>query len=320
MHKLSSFALLSLLAPLPAFAEVPQVVTDLPAVQSLAAQVMGDLGSPAVLLEQGGNAHTYQLKPSQLRALEGADLVFWVGPEMTPWLDRALDATAPKGVQIALLADPGTHRQDFPAGAHDDDDDDHAAETEAGDHDDHEGEGEEHHHHSGLDPHAWLDPANAEHWLGVIAEALAKQDPEHAETYRANATAAAASIADLDAKLTAELAPVKDRRFVVFHAAYGYFVDHYGLMAPEALALGDATDPGAAHIAELRAELKSDKIVCAFPEAQHDPKQLTLLLDGTGVKLGGALDPSGSALPYGPGLYAALMQGLADTLTGCLAK
>ena len=310
MRKLSSFALLSLLAPLPALAEVPQVVTDLPAVQSLAAQVMGDLGSPAVLLEQGGNAHSYQLKPSQLRALEGADLVVWVGPEMTPWLDRALDATAPKGVQIALLADPGTHRQDFAASAHDDDEDAHDA--AAG--------GEDHHDHSGTDPHAWLDPANAEHWLDVIAGALATQDPEHAATYRANATTARAAIADLDAKLTAELAPVKDRRFVVFHAAYGYFIDHYGLMPPEALALGDATDPGAAHIAELRAELQSDKVVCAFPEAQHDPKQLTLLLDGTGVKLGGALDPSGSALPYGPGLYATLMQGLADTLTGCLGQ
>lgn len=319
MHKLSSFALLSLLAPLPAFAEVPQVVTDLPAVQSLTAQVMGDLGSPVVLLEQGGNAHSYQLKPSQLRALEGADLVVWVGPEMTPWLDRALDATAPKGVQIALLADPGTHRQDFPAGAHDDDEDAHDAAGEAAGAD-HDHAGEAHHDHSGTDPHAWLDPANAEHWLDVIAGALATQDPEHAETYRANATAARASIAALDAKLTAELAPVKDRRFVVFHAAYGYFVDHYGLIAPEALALGDATDPGAAHIAELRAELQSDKVVCAFPEAQHDPKQLTLLLDGTGVKLGGALDPSGSALPYGPGLYAALMQGIADTLTGCLAE
>jgi len=310
----SLFLCLSLL-PAPALAEVPKVITDLPAIQSLAAQVMGDLGSPDVLLEQGANAHSYQLKPSQARALQQSDVVFWVGPEMTPWLDRALASTAPKGAQIALLAEPGTHLQDFPAGAHDDDED-HAAED--ADHA-HEGEGDEAaHDHSGTDPHAWLDPANAEHWLDVMAKTLAAQDPENAAVYSANAQAAQARIATLDAEIKAELAPVADKPFVVFHAAYGYFTGHFGLRAPEALALGDATDPGAAHLVALRDEMKSEGVVCAFPEAQHDPKPLVQLLDGTGVKLGAPLDPSGSALPYGPGLYEALMREIADTLSDCL--
>ena len=62
----------------PAMAAVPQVVTDIPAVGSLVAQVMGDLGAPEVLLDQGANAHNYQLRPSQARALQSADLVFWI--------------------------------------------------------------------------------------------------------------------------------------------------------------------------------------------------------------------------------------------------
>lgn len=300
--------LLCLLAlPGTAFAEVPKVMTDLPPVQSLVAQVMGDLGTPAILLEQGANAHSYQLKPSQARALQEADLVIWVGPEMTPWLGRAIEGVSLGGTQIELLEAPGTHTQNFAAPDHD-----------------HEHEGEDHadedrHHHEGLDPHAWLDPANAEAWLGVIAEALAKADPEHAATYAANAKSAQAGVQALDAKLQAQLAPVAARPFVVFHAAYGYFASHYGLAVAGAVAMGDATDPGAAHLAELRAELAADKVVCAFPEAQHDPRQIDLLLEGTSVKRGGALDPSGSSLPYGPGNYTALMQGLADTLTACLA-
>lgn len=308
------------LLPGTALAEVPKVVTDLPPVQSLVAQVMGDLGSPEILLEQGGNAHSYQLKPSQARALQQADLVVWIGPQMTPWLDRAISGVALKGSSVVLLEVPGTYHQDFAAG-HDDHDHegeeghDHGAEA---DHD-HAAEADaDGHMHEGLDPHAWLDPANAGVWLGAIAQALSSADPEHAATYAANAARAQEDIAALDAKLQAELAPVAGRPFVVFHAAYGYFAHHYGLQVAGAIAMGDATDPGAAHLAELRADLTADQVVCAFPEAQHDPRQVDILLEGTAVKRGGALDPSGSALPYGAGNYAALMQGLADTLSACL--
>lgn len=294
------------LLPGTALAEVPKVMTDIPPVQALVAQVMGDLGAPEILLAQGSDAHSYQLKPSQARALQEADLVVWVGPELTPWLDRAIAGAAPKGARLALLDAPGTHLQPFGAGdeAHEGEED-HAS--------------DDGHDHAGFDPHAWLNPGNAALWLSLIAAELAAADPEHGATYAANAEAAKAEIAALDTRLTATLAPVAQRPFVVMHDAYGYFAAHYGLQVAGAVAMGDAADPGAAHLAELRATLAADQVVCAFPEAQHDPRQIDQLLEGTTVKRGGALDPSGSALPYGPGNYAALMQGLADTLAACLA-
>ena len=91
----------------PAVAEVPQVVTDTPVVQSLVTTVMGDLSEPMLLLDRGADAHDFQLRPSQVRALAGADLVIWIGPEMTPWLNRALQ-TGHDGQVIPLLATPGT--------------------------------------------------------------------------------------------------------------------------------------------------------------------------------------------------------------------
>lgn len=320
MPRFPLFALPLLAVALPAHADVPKVVTDIPAVHALTAQVMGDLGRPEILLEQGGNAHNYQLKPSQARSLQEADLVIWIGPKMTPWLGRAIEGVALGGKEVGLLEAQGTHRQDFGAGAQAHDHDDHGH-TEAAP----EAHGPDHeaaplgHSHTGVDPHAWLDPANAGHWLGLIAAELAAADPANAETYARNATAAQAEVAALDARLATQLAPVADRPFVVFHDAYGYFAAHYGLTVAGSVALGDATDPGAGHLRELRAELAEKGVICAFPEAQHDPKQLDILLEGTTVKRGDVLDPSGSQLPYGPGLYARLITDLAEDLVACLA-
>lgn len=308
-------------------AEVPAVVTDIPAVQSLAAQVMGDLGAPAILLEQGGNAHSYQMKPSQARALQNADLIFWIGPEMTPWLDRAIEGVALSGKPVALLSAEGTFRRDFGDEAQGHEEDhaghDHGEEADEDEHEDHAPEGEaqeDDHDHTGTDPHAWLDPANAQVWLGVIAAELAAADPENAATYTTNAKAAAASIAALDSQSAATLAPVQARPFVVFHDAYGYFAGHYGLTIAGTISLGDAAAPGAERLTEIRHLLEDEAAVCIFPEAQHDPKQITALVEGTPVKLGAALDPSGSNLPFGPDLYPALLTTMAGTLADCLAE
>ena len=314
-----SFLTASALAGLatPAAAQVPRVITDIPPVQALVAQALGDLGQPVLLLDKGADAHSFQLRPSQAAALAEADLVVWIGPEMTPWLDRAVEGLATDVAQLRLLEAEGTHLRSFgedPAEDHDDHADeaghDHAAEPA-------EEDGHEHDHaHDGVDPHAWLDPANAQLWLGLIAAELARLDPANAATYQANAAQAQAEVAALDARLDAALAPVRDKPFAVFHDAYGYFADHYGLTIAGTVALGDAAPPGAAHLAELQASLGS--ALCIFPETQHDPKMVETLAADTGLRIGGALDPEGAGLEPGPQVYGAILSGMADTLIACL--
>lgn len=306
---------LALCFPALASAGVPKVATDIAPTQSLVALVMGDLGQPSILLSKGANAHSYQMRPSEARALDQADLVIWIGPEMTPWLDRAIAASGPARPQLALLHAEGTKTRSF---AGDGDEDEHEHE-EGHDH------GQDHEHTAGadgtiLDPHAWLNPGNAETWLTVIADRLGTLDPEHKATYAANAEAARARIAELDARLEARLKPVAGKPFVVYHDAYGYFADRYGLADAGSVSPGDATDPGAAHLSELRAELSAKQVVCAFPEAAHDPRPMQRLIEGTTTRLGGALDPAGTEMERGPDLYVRTLDSLGDTLLACLDR
>ena len=310
-----------LIATFPTFAsaDVPKVITDIPPIHALVSQVMGDLGTPVLLLEKGADEHDFQLRPSQMTDIVQADLVIWVGPELTPWLEQALGNAKPGYVSLALFDLEATIKlavvEDQGAAP------DHAAEEEADDpaakESEHQPETEEKHPHDGADPHVWLDPGNAMIWLDTIAVELAKADAQNTVIYQANATAAKARIAALDVELQALLAPVKDRPFVTFHDAYGYFVAHYGLTFAGSVAVGDASTPGAARLRALQGTMAGG-VVCAFPEVQHDPALLMQLLDGTAVRAGAAIDPVGSSLPAGPDAYDALMRTLATHLADCL--
>lgn len=323
------------LAATPAVAEVPSVVTDIPPVHALVAQVMGDLGQPDLLLTKGADEHDFQLKPSQAGAVADADLVVWIGPELTPWLDSAM-TTRPEGAAaLALLDADATERRAYGEAAkghnhaaeeahaeeghdHEAEGHDHAEEAHAHEGHDHEGHDHGGHAHDGTDPHAWLDPENGQAWLGLIAARLGELDPANAATYSANAAAAAADLAALDATITARLAAVKDKPVVTFHDAYGYFGAHYGLNFAGSVSLGDAASPGAARLSELRASMEAGEVLCIFPEVQHDPALVVQMAEGTGAKIGGALDPVGSSLEPGPGAYAALLTSIAETIVTCL--
>jgi zinc transport system substrate-binding protein len=302
-----------LAATSPALAEVPTVVTDIPPVHALVGQVLGDLGRAELLLAKGADEHDFQLRPSQARAVAGADLVVWIGPDLTPWLEGALETRPEAAATLGLLGAKETVRRLFGDGApdaHDEAATGPDAQDNGYDQAQSRGQGSE-------DPHAWLDPGNAQVWLGLIAAELARLDPANAATYAANAAAAAEELVRLDAELATVLAPVGDKPIVTFHDAFGYFAGHYGLTIAGSIAEGDAATPGAARLAELQILIVEGKVACVFPEVQQDPALAEQLVEGTSVRIGGALDPVGSSLEPGPGAYAALLTGIARTIADC---
>jgi zinc transport system substrate-binding protein len=342
------------LAPAAAWAEVPNVMTDFAPIHSLTAQVMGDLGSPDVLLPPGADPHDFALRPSDAAKLGEAELLFWTGPSLTPWLTDLIDTLAPNATQVALLDLPDWETlpirdiQQFvvPAAAEDDDahddhghddhgHDDHGHDDHGHDdhgHDDHgDKHGDDHahddhghshghsHDHGDFDPHAWLDPRVAQVWVAAIADQLGTVDPDNAATYAANAEAAIARLAALDAELAEQLAPLAGRAYILPHDGYQYFETRYGLTAAGAISGIDARTPGPAQIASLREQMAASDIVCVFSDAEIGDRWATVVTEGTGARTA-QIDGVGVDLEAGTELYEALLRRLADDFTACLGN
>ncbi len=305
-----------LLFVVPATAEVPKVVATIKPLHSLVAAVMGDLGTPSLIVQGAASPHTYSLRPSDAAALEAADIVFWTGHGLELFLEDSIATLAPNATIVELSEAPGLQLLPVREGG--------AFEPHEHEGEEHEHEGEEHegeaheHEHGELDMHFWLDPANASLMVSAIAEALSAADPENAATYAANAERERAALAALTASVDAQLAPVRDKPFIVFHDAYQYFEQRFGLSVAGTLTVVPDSAPGAQRVAELRDKVVNADAACVFAEPQFEPAIVETIIAGTPARAG-TLDPEGASLKEGPGLYAELLENLAAALLDCLS-
>ena len=310
-------AALTTLAATAAQAEVPKVVVSIKPIHSLVASVMRGVGEPTLLVRGGASPHSYTLKPSDAKELSAADLVVWVGPDLEGFLEKPLQANAPKATRLTLMDQKGmTLLQAREGGAWEPHDHGH----EGHGHKDHDHEGHDADHdadHDELNSHIWLDPANARVIVTATAEALAAKDPADAETYRTNADRTLQALDALDAELKATLAPLKEKPFVVFHDAYQYFEARYDLSAVGSITVSPDRRPSAKRLSAIRTKIAGLNAACVFAEPQFEPTLVRTVVEGTKAKTG-VLDPEGADLPEGEALYPTLMRNIATSLRGCL--
>ena len=201
-----------------------------------------------------------------------------------------------------------------------DDHDDHDHDKEHDDHDDHDDHGHDDHaghDHGEFDPHAWLSTDNARTWLNVIAAKLSSIDPANAGSYFSNASEAITELDALDKEVNEMLDPVRGGKFIVFHDAYQYFETVYDFPASGAISLGDASDPGAARIAEIANRIQSENIQCVLSEPQFNANMVDTVMAGTNAKTE-VIDPLGFGIEPGVSLYTKLIKGMASSLVNCL--
>lgn len=242
-----------------------------------------DLGVRA-LAGPGVDPHGFEPRPADAAALAGAGALIVNGLGFDGWAGRLAAAAQFSG--ITIVASAGV----TPIGAG-----------------------------RGVDPHAWLDVANARAYARTITDGLVRVRPDLATALRARAVAYDATLAALDAELRRQFAavPVARRVLVTAHDSFAYFGRAYGFRLVPLRAASGADD--AARIAAAIRTVRSVGAVAAFPERTLDPRGVARLREETGVRVGGALFTDALSEATGPAAsYIALMRTNARTITAAL--
>ncbi len=291
-------------------AEVPRVVADIAPVYSLVSMVMDGVGEPQLLIRQNMSPHHYSMRPSEAKALQEADLVVYVGRDMTPWLEPLFRTVATSPHVLDLSEVDGVLVLPYREGPVFEDHEGHDHEEEG--HDDHEG-----HDHEGNDPHMWLDPVNALVWLDAIASELRHIDPENAERYSANAKSAKDEIMHEIHHIEDHLKTVQGKSYLVFHDAYQYFENRFGITATGSISLSDASKPSSRRLRELKHLFEEQAISCVLSEPQFSSKLIDSVFGGYKPHIG-VVDPIGIGLKLGPTLYTTLLEGVTLGIADCV--
>lgn len=222
------------------------VVSILPQ-QYFVEKIGGDKVAVSVMVGAGAEAETYEPKPQQLKALSDADAYINVGIFFEDIWESRFQTTNPKMAIVNSAA--GIEKIEMVAHDHD-----HGAEHPEDE--------------QLLDPHTWLSPKRVAIHAENIYAALVKLDPSSETFYRQNLDNFLAEIAELDADITATLANLDSRTFLVFHPAWGYFAEDYDL---EQIAIEvEGQKPSAAELAELITVAKQEQSRVIFAQYQFN--------------------------------------------------
>ena len=238
-----------------------KVVASTTIIGDVVAQVGGDLINLTVLFPPGADPHTFEPRPKDIAAISDADIVIIHGLGLEETLKSALDANV-SGTLV--YAAEGVDVLEFAGEGHDDD-------------------------HENGDPHTWMDPNNVIIWTQNIAIALAKADPDNAQTYQANAEVYIAQLHELDSWIRAqvETIPAGQRQLVTDHLTFGYFAREYGFeqVGLVVAALSTNAAPSAKELADLVNTIKERHVPAIFVGNTVNPALSEQVANDTGARV-----------------------------------
>lgn len=290
------------------FSAQANVVASLKPVGFIAAAIADGVTPVDVLLPDGASEHDYALRPSDAKRLKNADLVVWVGPEMEAFMAKSA-AELPAIKNLAIVDINGVKPLLISGG---EDEDEHTAEkSEQPDADAH------HHHHGEFNMHLWMSPEIARKTAVAIHEKLLELMPQDKAKLDANLQQFEVTLADTDKRVNAQLAPVRNQGYFVFHDAYAYFEKHYGLSPTGHFTVNPEIQPGAQRLHQIRTQLVEQKAVCVFAEPQFRPAVIDAVARGTQVRKG-TLDPLGTDISLAKDSYVKFLSQLSSQYASCL--
>ena len=314
LKKAIIFVIAPLLLSFSAKADI-KVVTTIKPLHSLISSVMEGVGEPSLIIEGTSNPHTFVFKPSHAQMLEEADIVFWIGEDLEAFMEKPLDSLAGNATKISFMELSSIEKLKFREENIFDDHDDHGHDDHDGHEDEHEGHDDhDGHNHGEFDAHIWLDPSNAIKMVLEISHELSEIDPDNAAKYEQNENKTITSLNNLINEINSSIP--KDASYVVFHDAYQYFENRFGVSSAGALTLNPDVLPGAKQIDAIQDLIQDENIKCIFSEPQYNPKIIETLAADMKISTG-IMDPLGAFIEQGPEMYQNLILDIAISLKDC---
>ena len=292
------------------------IITTIKPIDSLVSAVVGDTGKTISLIPSETSPHEFRLKPSDARALQNGNIIFYISPHLETSIVKVFE-TLPKNIKIINLMEETSieHlsiRDNEAWELHD-----HHDDKKHDDHDKHAQKDEHDDHKSKDDVHIWLDPENAIKIIKKVNTELSFFFPENAKIYDKNATKIINKIKSLKKQLKKELLPIKEKPYIVFHDAYQYFEKTFGLNAVGSIALEDDIASSPKQISFIKNKIIKSKASCVFQEPQFDNKLVKTVIEGTQAKIG-TLDPLGFGIKEKEDFYLQLLRNMSKNLKECL--
>jgi zinc transport system substrate-binding protein len=260
----------------------PVIFASVPPVAGLVKHIVGDRIRVETLASANDDPHGYSPTPKQLVALGDADAFFVVGMPFEHQLVDKLKSGARQLRIIDVASDIERLEMDEHHHHHHHGHDDEHGHDE-GDDAEHESEGEtneatEHDHETESDPHVWLSPALLKKQAMLIESALYDIDPDGHDVYHANLETLLANLDALDVELKSALAPWKGQSFYVYHGAFAYFAEAYG-MTQEAIEIGGRS-PEPKRVFELIEQAKADGVRLILVQPQFSTNSAEAIAEG----------------------------------------
>ena len=264
MKRLSiAFAVALSGAALPAAAEL-KVVATTGEYGALASELGGSRVSVTTIAKPTEDPHFVDARPSQIVALNRADVLIEGGAELEvgwlpPLLEGARNSKILAGGPGRIVASEGVQLLDIPL----------AADRSQGD------------THVAGNPHFMLDPLNAKVVAEHIARVLSALDAPGAATYQANLAKFESTLDTKMAEWTATLQPFAGRAIVTYHPTWRYFGRRFGLVADTFLEPKPGIPPSPPHLAEVMQKMIAQKIHVLLVEPYQPRKTAEAVADRT---------------------------------------
>jgi zinc transport system substrate-binding protein len=281
--------------------KVTRVLVDIAPIHHLVTPLLKDIAEPELLITGTQSPHLFQLKPSQAKAIEDADIIIMVGGDMSPDINRAIKRLNKKHQRIALLSLKVNNYLPYR------------------EHDAHENDHHGHHQHNGTDPHIWLDPELMQSVMRALTGELKLRFPNHADQLDRNLETVIASLDEVTTEVNAILAPLKGSKhpiYASYHDAYQYFEKRFALPASPMLLARPEDIAGAKATIHALERVKEDRPHCILSESSTP--LVTRAEETSGAKII-ALDPEYGLLDHPAATYRQLLTDIAIAISRCAA-